>query len=87
MVAALHSLPLSPVHLSIDSDQEVATAVLREIAMVCRVHGAEWHPQLTAEVSGGAMRLLAPPGTEGPGGTILAAAARRQGAILQEVMG
>lgn len=53
-------------HLSIDSDQEVATAVLREIAMVCRVHGAEWHPQLTAEVSGGAMRLLAPPGTEGP---------------------
>ena len=67
MVAALHSLPLSPVHLSIDSDQEVATAVLQEIAMVCRVHGAEWHPQLTAEVSGGAMRLLAPPGTGAPG--------------------
>jgi hypothetical protein len=53
------------VTLTIVSDQEGATAVLREIATLCRAHGAEWHPQLTAEVREGAMRLLAPPGTEG----------------------
>ena len=40
--------------------------MLREIATLCRAHGAWWHPELSAEVSEGAMRLLAPPGTEGP---------------------
>lgn len=57
--------PHPPVTLTIVSDQAAATAVLREIATLCRAHGAEWHPELTAEVSAGAMRLLAPPGTEG----------------------
>lgn len=52
--------------LTVVSDQEAATAVLREIAALCGAHGAQWHPRLTAEVREGAMRLLAPPGTQGP---------------------
>ena len=57
---------MSPLPLTIHSDQEAATALLGEIAARCAAHGAEWHPELRAEVAEGAMRLWAPPGTTGP---------------------
>lgn len=49
--------------LTIQSDCSTASAVLLEIAEICAAHGAQWHPELSAEIRGGAMRLLAPPGT------------------------
>jgi hypothetical protein len=52
--------------LKIVSDHQGPAALLREIAQLCHAHGAHWHPELIVEVEGGAMRLLAPPGTTGP---------------------
>jgi hypothetical protein len=57
---------MRPFPLTIHSDQEAATALLGEIAALCAAHGAQWHPDLRAEVAEGAMRLLAPQGTAGP---------------------
>jgi hypothetical protein len=51
--------------LPIASDQQATTDLLVAIAEICHRHGAHWHPDLLVEVSGGAMRLLAPPGAEG----------------------
>lgn len=53
-------------NLQIDSDQQQAASLLREIAAICASHGAQWHPELVAQVREGAMRLLAPPGLTGP---------------------
>ena len=52
--------------LTIQSDCSPASAVLLEIAEICAPHGAQWHHELSAEIRGGAMRLLAPPATNGP---------------------
>lgn len=51
--------------LAIISDQPTATGLLQEIVQICAGHGAQWHPELQAEVTQGGMRLLAPPGTTG----------------------
>lgn len=52
--------------LAISSDQETAATVLKEISTICHSLGAEWHPDLRAEILCGNMRLVAPPGTTGP---------------------
>ncbi len=51
--------------LSINSDHSEAAALLQELAQVCAAHGAQWHPELKAELHEGSMRLLAPPGSSG----------------------
>jgi len=51
--------------LQIRSDQHAASAVLEEIARLCKAHGARWHAGLVVEVEAGQMRLLAPAGTQG----------------------
>ena len=52
--------------LTITSDHKHAAAVLQKIAQICAAHGANWNPEVSAEIRGGAMRILAPPGTTGP---------------------
>ena len=51
--------------LTITSDNNHASAVLVKIAQICVAYGAHWNPELSAEIRGGAMRILAPPGTTG----------------------
>ena len=48
--------------LNISSDNGEASDVLQEIAQLCFDHGAQWHPDLEAEINGESMRLLAPHG-------------------------
>jgi hypothetical protein len=43
--------------LTIASDQEAATALLGEIAALCAAQGAQWHPDLRAEVADRAVLL------------------------------
>ena len=52
--------------LTITSDHNHAAAVLQKIAQICAAHGAHWNPEVSAEIRGGTMRILAPPGTTGP---------------------
>ena len=51
--------------LSINSDHSEAAALLQELAQECEAHGAQWHPELKAELREGSMRLLAPHGSSG----------------------